>query len=307
MTRRFLNILWSSFILCSLFVGCQGSLDDDRKVDEEQKIENYLNSHKLDYTKENGVYHAIRSKGFGYQVAPNDTIEFLYIGYTLSGLLFDTNILEVALENDLDITTHDFEPLKVVAGQTAFIKGLNLGLTMCRGNQLATILFPSELGFGSQSIGVVPPWTPLAYDIYINYVKNPHIVQEQELIYTFVQENEGFVRDSIGFWLKTLNHIDNKDYPSIGDTIFAKIKGQSLTANLPIPPPTKSIKIALNDDLSPEGLIYSFLRLKENEQGLVVLPSSLAFGFLGNDSIGPYEPMLYHIVTDSIKNKSFIK
>lgn len=142
MNRRFLNILLPLCTLC-LFAGCQGSLDDDRRVSQEQKIEQYLKNNKLDYTKENGVYHAIRSKGFGYQVAPNDTIEFVYIGYTLSGLLFDTNILAVALENNLDITSHNFEPLKVIAGQSTFITGLNLGLTMCRENQWACPRLPN--------------------------------------------------------------------------------------------------------------------------------------------------------------------
>ncbi len=304
MTHRF---LFFALLAVSILMGCSGSPDDDRRVKEDNLIERYLQLNNLSYIKQDGVYYAIRNKGFGYQIATNDSIAFLYVGYTLKGEVFDTNILDVALEFNLDTTIRDFAPLETIAGHSPLIPGLNRGLMLCREGELGTLLFPSELGYGSDIMGSLPPWSPIAFDIFIIYVKNPQITQEQKFIHTFVQGSQGFVPDSLGFWIKMLDHsFDESDF-TLNDTLFVKISGQSLRQEGNLEPPTKTLKVALNEENLLEGLVYGFLRLQKGEQAQLVLPSCLAFGINGNDTIEPYEPMLYHIQLDSIQYKSVIQ
>lgn len=297
--RYFLPILFAAFILS----GCESSIDDDRRISDESKIESFLKNYKLDYTKQNGVYYATRVKGFGNRIAPNDSIAFWYIGYTLSRDVFDTNILELAEELNLDTSVREFAPIKTIAGSSNFIEGLNRSLMLCRENEWGTVLFPSELGFGENFVGAVPSWSPLAYDIFIIYVKNQEIIQEQNFINNFVASSQGFTLDSVGFWINVLEHTNNDSVFTLGDTLYVKFKGQSLHNSNAIVLPTESKKVALNENDLIEGVLHGFLRLSEGERAQLVLPSCLAFGIQGNDSIDPYEPMLFQIMLDSIQRK----
>ncbi|MDD2278991.1 MAG: FKBP-type peptidyl-prolyl cis-trans isomerase [Bacteroidales bacterium] len=297
--RLFLSFLFLVFFLSS----CENSTDDDRRISGESKIESFLKTNRLEYTKQNGVYYATRIKGFGNRIAPNDSIAFWYIGYTLDGDVFDTNILEIAEVLNLDTSVREFEPLKTIAGTSNFIEGLNRGLMLCRENEWGTVLFTAELGFQENSVGTIPPWSPLAYDIFIIYVKNQQIFQEQNFINNFVASSQGFTLDTIGFWINVLEHTENDSDFTIGDTLYVKYQGQSLHNSNAIVLPTESKEVILNKKNFIEGVLYGFLRLSKGEQAQLVLPSCLAFGILGNDSINPYEPMLYNIMLDSIKTK----
>lgn len=295
--KYLLPILFAAFVLSS----CEGSVDDDRRISDESKIESFLNNNRLDYTKQNGVYYATRAKGFGNRIAPNDSIAFWYIGYTLSGAVFDTNILEKAEEYNLDTSVREFVPVKTIAGTSNFIEGLNRGLMLCRENEWGTVLFPAELGFQDNSFGSVPSWSPLVYDIFIIYVKNEQIIQEQNFINNFVASSQGFTLDSVGFWINVLEHTNNDSVFTLGDTLYGKVRGQSLHNSNAIVLPIESKEIALNENDLIEGVLHGFLRLSEGERAQLVLPSCLAFGIQGNDSIDPYEPMLFQIMLDSIK------
>ncbi len=297
MINRFVLLLIIPIILGA----CEGSPDDDRKVANETKIESFLRNNDLTYTKQNGVYYATRVKGFGNRIADGDSIAFWYIGYTLNGIIFDTNIIEVAEEYNLDTSVRDFNPIEIIAGNSTFIEGLNRGVMLCREGEWGTVLFPAELGFGDDFVGPIDPWAPLAYDIFIIYVKNQQILQEQNFISNFVGNSEGFTLDSIGFWIKIIEQNENSSEFGIGDTIYAKVNGQSLYSDELIELPSESKQLVLNEQVLNEGVLHGFLRLSEGERAQLVLPSCLAFGTLGNDSINPYEPMLYEILLDSIK------
>ncbi|MDD2195661.1 MAG: FKBP-type peptidyl-prolyl cis-trans isomerase [Bacteroidales bacterium] len=297
--RCLLLILFAAFVLS----GCEGSIDDDRRISDESKIEAFLKKNNLSYTKQNGVYYAIQKKGFGNRIAPNDSIAFWYVGYTLNGNVFDTNILELAEEYNLDTSVREFTPVKTIAGSSNFIEGLNRGLMLCRDNEGGIILFPAEFGFQENSAGPIPSWSPLAYNIFIIYVKNQQIIQEQNFINNFVANLQGYSLDSVGFWINVLEHTNNDSNFTLGDTLYVKFKGQSLHDSNAIILPTESKKVALNENDLLEGLLHGFLRLSEGERAQLVLPSCLAFGTQGNDSIDPYEPMLFQIMLDSIKTK----
>ncbi|HCX99184.1 MAG TPA: hypothetical protein DG754_03505 [Bacteroidales bacterium] len=297
--RCLLLILFAAFVLS----GCEGSIDDDRRISDESKIENFLKRNNLAYSKQNGIYYAIQTKGFGNRIAPNDSIAFWYIGYTLNGDVFDTNILELAKKYNLDTSVREFAPVETIAGSSNFIEGLNRGLMLCRDNERGIVLFPSELGFQENFVGSIPPWSPLVYDIFIIYVKNQQIIQEQNFINNFVANLQGYTLDSVGFWINVLEHTNNDSNFTLGDTLYVKFKGQSLHDSNAIILPTESQKVALNENDLLEGLLHGFLRLSEGERAQLVLPSCLAFGKQGNDSIAPYEPMLFQIMLDSIKTK----
>lgn len=78
---RHISILIALTICFS--VGCSKSENDERLEKDNALIERELKSKKINFTKHNNVYHAIQKKGYGYMVAPGDSVAFWYVGYIL--------------------------------------------------------------------------------------------------------------------------------------------------------------------------------------------------------------------------------
>lgn len=280
---------------------CEGSIDDEKRVSNDAAIERFISSNKLTYTKQNFVYHSILTKGYGYQVNRGDSVAFWYIGQTLTGIVFDTNILDVAIKKDLDTSTRNFEPIKVVAGKSNLLEGLKRGLLLCREGQNSMILFPSSLGFEGNAVGPIDPWSPLAYTIFIIYVKNQKIEEEQNFISNFVASSEGFSQDTLGFWVKYLNDSQQEVKPAKGDTIYGWFSSSVLGGAVFEEVSTENKQIVLRENELTEGLLYSFLRMKPGDEIQTVVPSSMGYGINKHNNIEPYTPLFYHVRLDSIK------
>lgn len=283
------------------FVGCEGPLDDEKRASNEAEIERFLSNNKLSFTKQNGVYHTVRLKGVGYQVNEGDSIAFWYIGYTLNKSIFDTNIIKISDSLGFDTSINNFEPIKAVAGKSNFLEGINRGLLLCREGELGTILFPSIYGFGEERVELIPAWSALAYDIFIIYVKNQEIEQEQNIISNFVAESIDFRQDTTGLWFKYIDQIEQEIKPTYGDTIYGWFKGTDFNNSLIEELPVEGQQIILGEDNLIEGVEYGFMMMYEGEKIQLVVPSSLGFGIEGLENLEPYTPLLYELRLDSIK------
>jgi FKBP-type peptidyl-prolyl cis-trans isomerase len=295
------RLLFPLFIITILFLGCEKSLEDDKRESNEREIIQFLSKNKLPYIKENGVYHAVSNEGYGYEVNKGDSISFWYVGYTLQGIVFDTNVRKTAEKNGLDTSIRNFNPISTIAGSSKQIEGLRRGLLLCRQGELGTILFPSTLGFGEDFFGPIDPWTPLAYDILIINVKNQQIEQEQNIISNFVASSLGFFPDTIGFFYNYLTEIESDIQPSLNDTIYGWYKGSILNGNAFVELPSEGEMIVLNKGHLIDGLLFGLLRMNPGEEMQVVFPSSLGYGNFGFNNILPYTPLMYQLRLDSIK------
>jgi peptidylprolyl isomerase len=295
-----IKILITSLLFILLFA-CQSTMEDEKQAANNASIERFFNSNRREFTKSNGVYHAIKTKGFGYRVALGDSIAFMYIGYTLDRVVFDTNIKEVAKANGLDTVYRNFNPIKTLGGSPELIEGLSKGLLLCRQNEWATIAFPSTMGMGEISIGTIGPWSPLAYDIFIIYVKNEKIALEQNIINNFVASSQGFVSDNTGLWVKNLVEIESLIKPTINDTIYGWYRGETLDQNIFEELPTQGLMIVLKDNSLIEGIKYGFMMMNPGERIQLLVPSSLGYGNKGTNLVNPYTPTLFELRLDSIK------
>lgn len=296
----YLKIISLSFILLSLISGCESSLEDEKEAANNIKIEQYLDLARVKYIKTNGIYTFIQHKGYGYEVAPGDSIAFWYAGYTLSKQLFDTNVRSIAEEAGLSLSSRSFDPVELVAGNDYLIEGLSKGLLLCRLNQTNTILFPSSLGYGGNTIGEIKPWSPIAFDIFIIYVKNEKIIREQININNFVAGLSGFAKDTIGLWSKLSLAAVDATKPAVGDTIYAWYQTSTLEMEVIEETQGNNQQIVLNDNIT-EGLQLGFMRLNLGEAMQLVVPSPLGYGNKGNGRVDPYTPLFYKIRLDSIK------
>ncbi|MBK7435022.1 MAG: FKBP-type peptidyl-prolyl cis-trans isomerase [Chitinophagaceae bacterium] len=101
-----------------------------------------------------GVYYQILKEGTGDLANLNDTVIVRYKGSLLNGDVFDQT----------DQKTATF-PLK------RLIKGWQIGVPMCREGGIIRLIIPSYLGYSIRNLGVIPPNSPLVFDITLEGLK----------------------------------------------------------------------------------------------------------------------------------------
>lgn len=130
-------------------------LDED--VVEYQYLNFYLKSiQSLQPIKQKGMYVVSINEGEGKPIAKDDSIQIKYKGYFLNHVLFDATP-----ENGF-LAFEYGTPNQVIKGLEFAIKGMKVG-------EKSKIIIPSHLAFGAKgsSTGIVPPATPVMYELEI--------------------------------------------------------------------------------------------------------------------------------------------
>lgn len=302
--RKFLLISLSACAFWLAAASCDNSLQDDKMYAEEKAIETYLTAKKLNFTKVDGVYHAQTSLTYNYQIAPGDTVDFNYIGYTITtpANVFDTNIKSEAIKAKLDTASRTFKPIRVIAGSGTLTRGLDLGLMQACDQEKGIIVFPSYLGFGKKAIGPLEPWTTLAYSIQILHVNGKAIEQEKAYINSLNLPGEGFSRHGTsGLFYKITQRVNTKYKPTLDSTIYGWYRGTLPSGELVNQTQGDNQLIKLSASTLPIGLRLGFTLLNKGEAASIVLPSYLGYGIKGNEDVAPYQTLFYQIRLDSIK------
>lgn len=300
--KSYLCLPFLLFIVNVPLMSCKKTLEDERAGNESKVIESFISKKKWSYTKENGLYHIAHNTNFGYHVAKGDTIRFNFKAYTLSGLIFETNIKGEAKKAGLDTTVRTFEPLKIIAGGSSLIEGLEDGLLLLKENDSATIILPSTKGYGDNAVGPVEPNSPIAFDIKLISVNNAQIEQEKSYISSLNLTGSGYACDAIsGLYYKFSPEGEGVITPTLKDTIYCWYKGTLFDGTVIEEVKSDNIMVILSSTRLRDGLKQGFLKTKKGGITDLVLPSYLGFGNNGNDMVSPYETLKYQIRLDSIK------
>lgn len=143
-------------------------------LDQQQAIAAYLHEHNLTVSStDDGLYFIRTREGKGKAIQQGSPVKFHYVGRLLDGTIFDTSIEEVAEENGLLHPMRRYEPLETMAGTGQMIQGMDEGLMMMRQGDKATLIIPFQLGYGDRDLGLIPPYSPLVFEMEIVSVENP--------------------------------------------------------------------------------------------------------------------------------------
>jgi len=131
------------------------SCDPTKKLEkaENDKIQEYLgNNSNLDFVlKPSGLYYLELVAGIGVSPVKTDSAYVRYTGKFLNGQIFDSNVSSGVLYG-------------FIVGQN--ITGFDEGVTLMKAGGKATVLVPSELGYGTRgSPPYISGYTPLLFDI----------------------------------------------------------------------------------------------------------------------------------------------
>lgn len=105
-----------------------------------------------------GLMYQIISKGKGKKVVSGNEVKVNYKGSLLNGTVFDE-------------TKSDRPPFTFIVGAGQVIKGWDEGLQLMSEGDVMQLIIPSDLGYGDDGTGPIPPHATLVFEIKLLEVK----------------------------------------------------------------------------------------------------------------------------------------
>jgi FKBP-type peptidyl-prolyl cis-trans isomerase len=137
----------------------------ERQEAELKSIRGFLEREKYTALPDSNGLYIIGSEPSGKNILDGDTVSVYYTGKYLNGIPFETK-------------SKPGDPLQFVMGAGHVIPGWEIAFKSLHEHSRVTLVIPSSLAYGrdglfnpSQGNYIVPPYTPLTYDIEVVRVK----------------------------------------------------------------------------------------------------------------------------------------
>ena len=120
----------------------------DYEAQEQKAIQDFLAKNNITTPPtESGLYYLEKTEGTGLQPVDGDTVSINYIASRLNGLVFDTNIKDVAEKHGLYDPRRDYVPFVFVKGSSDAIEGVDEGVGYMKEGGEAILIIPSKLAY----------------------------------------------------------------------------------------------------------------------------------------------------------------
>lgn len=161
MMKRFLLL----FALITIaFAACKKDNDKDEEDYIILDLDEYVQDHFPGaQPTESGVYVIIVSEGAGPKPTEGEKLYTYYKGTLLTGEIFDT----VLRSKDPNVPKF---PYTFNLNTTSVIKGWNRGFAELNKGSKAVLLIPDSLAYGDVKRGIIPPKSPLRFDVELLYI-----------------------------------------------------------------------------------------------------------------------------------------
>ena len=147
-------------------------------VRDKEAIEKFLKENPISSVKEYSepiegfyMFWQVSTKPERNSLLRGDTVSVNYVGKTLNKKIFDTSVEQVARDNGIFSAGRKYQPLRYAVGYGFTITGFEFAISMMHPGEKATVIFPSRLGYGTQSSGSIPANSPLIFELDIVQVK----------------------------------------------------------------------------------------------------------------------------------------
>lgn len=126
---------------------------EQAKAAEDSIMTQYIADNKIKVAPTaSGLYYIQKVAGKGAQAENGKKVSVHYTGRLLDGTVFDSSI-------------ERGEPIEFVLGQGQVIPGWEEGIAKMKEGGKATLLIPSNLAYGERGNQVIPPCSPLVFDV----------------------------------------------------------------------------------------------------------------------------------------------
>ena len=126
---------------------------EDLLDDEMELLDQYLIDNSIDVEPtSSGLYYIENSYGMGARPTAGKTVVVHYIGYLIDGTKFDSSY-------------DRGEPFSFTLGAGDVIQGWDEGIALMNEGGEATLIIPSNLGYGANGAGSIPGYSTLVFDV----------------------------------------------------------------------------------------------------------------------------------------------
>lgn len=127
---------------------------NERKSAEIDSTLAYVKKNNMGKATEKGIYIKTTKKGNGPLVEEGQDVTVHYVGRLLDGTEFDSSI------------GRD-EPFTFTMGEHRVIPGWEMAVSKMHVGEKATVLIPSAMAYGDRGNAVIPPYSPLLFEIEV--------------------------------------------------------------------------------------------------------------------------------------------
>ena len=143
----------------------EGNLAKDRIV-----IDEFLATAQIDSLfrihDPTGVVVIVQEEGLEDKPVSGNLIYIDYIGRLLDGSVFDTNLEEVAKENDIFVENRNYRLFQFTLGTQEAIPGFNYGFRNLKSGSKAVLIIPSPWAYrDSETNERIPPNSVLMFEV----------------------------------------------------------------------------------------------------------------------------------------------
>ena len=281
-----------------LMVAC--NKEDDRIEEEQIKLREYLEQMGYSETEptSSGLYYVVLQESEGPSPVRSDFVTINFTGRLIDGTVFDTSDREYAIANGVERDDKLYGPYKFLM-ENMTIAGMREGMTMMNEGEISRIIIPSNLAFGSSSVGIIPPFSTLIYDVELLEVINDPVEHEQTLLEAFLEENEVEVEpETSGLYyieeeegvgnLPQNNEVVTLHYKA--SLIDGRVFDQSESGN-PL-----DINLVHSANYIP-GFIEGIKKMRKDGKARLIIPSEIGYGSLGSYEgiVPPYSTLIFDV------------
>ena len=270
------------FAIVVLLSSCLSTivLEDDEIVKQnETKIQTYLSSQSLSFTKAtNGIYYAAVGDTSGRVMTSGDTVRVQYTISRLDGVKIDSSVTG--------------KPFQFIYGNSTsiFVKTLPL----LHESQQGSFIIPSTQALGSQTFPNLPANSPIRLD-----VKWFKTYSESAYIDNYILANKIKVTAEYTNGLRYIRTQDGTgDYMASGKIAKVKYTGKLLNgfifdSNVA---KTDTFKITIGGSSAITGFQRGVELMKVGEKATLIFPSSIGYGTTGSLPKIPGEsPLIFDV------------
>lgn len=131
-----------------------------QEAEESKQLQEYLTKNNITTAPQpSGLIYIETAKGTGPQAVAGKMVKVKYAGRLLNGTEFDSS------------EKHGGDPYEFPLGQSKVIKGWDEGIALMKKGGKATLIIPSNMAYGPQDKGMIPPFSTLVFDVELVDVK----------------------------------------------------------------------------------------------------------------------------------------
>ncbi len=304
-------------ILLTALTLFMASCDDDSDILKEKEmrlLKQYIEANNIEVEPQSsGLYFISEGGGTGTHPEASDWTTIRYTAKLINNRIFDSTDEDIARTNGLFSSSVLYGDRRIELS-TLGLAGVRDGLKLMKEGEKATLIIPSHLAYGRHGTNLIPPYSTLIYDIeLVRVIKDPVIYEKQMIDEYLAQytdsthlsvETKEF--DIFEFYYIELEAGSGEDYPDEAKSVDIYYTGRLTDGRIF---DTKTSGTPFNFVLGEASTIVGFEEavklMKTGGKSRVLIPSSLAYGILGQSNIPGYTPLVFDLELLEIRDGPF--